>query len=196
MTAQEPANKEVKFARSPFLEQLKQVHQYQGRSNDCGPFCAAEAIHLARQKKIAGTEMGRRMGGTVWRGIFPRIRRIRNWATFPWGVRDVIKEENIQAQWKLFQKPEALQALLQEKVLLIVIVGRFFPSWAHYKILAAHDPQRGYGFIDSAYKTGDLHWESADQFEKYWKNYGSQVICVHPDTRVTPTAPSGRRKRR
>ncbi len=181
MTDKKPVQISPDAIRSPYLDQLRNGHQYQGRSNDCGPYCTAAVIHTVKRKKVSGVELGQRMAGVKWKGILPKIYRIRNWATFPWGIRNMLKDEHIPARWSVFQKVETLQSLLSQNVMLIVIVGRFFPSWAHYKILTAYDPNRGYGFIDSAYKTSEVHWDKAELFEKYWKNYGSQIISIYPD---------------
>jgi hypothetical protein len=166
---------------SSFADSLLEQHQYQGNTNDCGPYCAAEVISLLNHSSRAGSEVSKAMEALWRQGEFlPVFRKFRNWATMPWGIRDALREEGIPAYWKVRQKPDDLLRMLKENSIPIVLVGTFRPMWSHYKILAAFNPSRGYGFVDSAYKKKALRWDSAAYFEKRWKNYGSQVIQVLP----------------
>ena len=170
---------------SPYLEQFYSHHQFQGLSNNCGPFCAAAAMNILKQKQIMGADLGRTMERIEWKNKLPVIRRIRNWATFPWGIQDILQEEKIPARWMLFQNTKKLLQMLPQENILIVLIGNYFPAWAHYKILGAFDPKCGFGFIDSAFRDGELHWDTAMYFKKYWGHYGNQVICVFPSETST-----------
>ena len=164
---------------SPYLDVLQSHHQFQGSSNDCGPFCTATAVNVFHQKQIKGTDLGLAMNRVKWK-VVPTVRRIPNWATLPWGVVDILKEEKLKAHWLVFQKCEKLLDLLARQNILIVIIGNYRPMWSHYKILAAFDSTQGYGFVDSAFRSSDLQWNTTDYFEKHWRKYGSQVIQIYP----------------
>ena len=76
--------------------------QYQGDSNDCGPYTIATVINALLKLQIDPSDLALEMARPVWRGIFLVIRRIPNWATFPWGMVDIFRVYGLKASWKLF----------------------------------------------------------------------------------------------
>src|SRR5512133_3005754 len=87
---------------SAFTDQILAVHAWQGTSNDCGPFCTAMLIRAAQHADIDPSVLARHMDHVAWRGRMPVVRRIPGWATFPWGVADVLRRYGIPATWKPF----------------------------------------------------------------------------------------------
>jgi hypothetical protein len=163
---------------SPYLELLQSAHQFQGSSNDCGPYCTAILLNAFRQQEISGAELASRMNKMVWRGIFPKIRRIPSWATFPWGIVDILKEFDLSAQWRVLSSISNLYQSIPNPLITIVVVGELRPLWAHYKILAAHDGLKGWGFINPAYPVGEIQWDRHSDFFNLWRSYEHLIIQV------------------
>ena len=64
--------------QSPFTPQLLDNLQYQGSSNDCGPYTTATVINAIRKQNLVGDDLAKQMNKPRWRGIFPIFRRIPN----------------------------------------------------------------------------------------------------------------------
>ena len=167
---------------SPYVNELQKNHQYQGSSNDCGPYCAAMTLGAVKEKSINGGQLAQEMNKLSWHGILPVMRRIPNWATLPSGVRGLLRDEGLPARWKIFQDVYSLYDSLQEDCITIVIVGELRPLWAHYKILAAYDGGRGWGFVNSAYSDANLQWDTHALFFRQWSNFGRQVVRISVDS--------------
>ncbi|MCJ7624953.1 MAG: hypothetical protein MUO76_15740 [Anaerolineaceae bacterium] len=119
-----------------------------------------------------------------WKGILPIIRKAPNWATFPWAIMDVFKPINIRSDWKILCRPIELKKRLSEDKILIVIIGQIKPLktiWAHYKILVAHDEEKGWGFVDPAQHEPLISWEDNLSFTQKWNNLGRILISVYPN---------------
>jgi hypothetical protein len=167
---------------SPYLDDLQKRHQFQANSNDCGPFCAAIILNIFKDLDISGPDLARRMNRIRWKGVFPLLRRVPNWATLPWGIGDVMLEEELPASWRMMRTIYDLFEGLDRNQISIVLVGGYRPLWAHYKILAAHDAVKGWGFINPASPSSDLQWDSHAQFLSLWNKYGRQLIRVSAGT--------------
>jgi hypothetical protein len=163
---------------SPYLNLLQSEHQFQGNSNDCGPFCAAILLNAFKQLDVSGAELAKQMNRLVWNGVFPKIRRIPGWATFPWGIVDVLKEAEFESHWQMFKSISDIYPLITKPVITVVVIGEFHPLWSHYKILAAHESLKGWGFVNPAFPSGDLQWDTHSYFYTHWRNYGCQIIQV------------------
>lgn len=163
-----------------YKDDLLSAHQFQGKSNDCGPFSAAIVLNAVKKTSLRGEQLGQQMNNIQWHGLIPKISRIENWATFPWGLVNTFNTFNLIAKWKFFQKPETLLRALESGEILIVIIGEWHPMWAHYLTLIEIDEMRGYGFIDSSHPSSETIWKPTNQFLKMWKNYGSIIITVSP----------------
>ena len=160
---------------------LLSAHQFQGISNDCGPYCAAIVLTVLGDKTEADT-LAQQMNKPKWNNGFPVIRRIPNWATFPWGLVDIFKSRGFEANWKLFVSKVELMRLLGDGEYLIVFIGNLIPLWAHSLILISFDDNKGVGFVDPALELKEIHWISERNFINHWSVLGRTVLTIkHPD---------------
>lgn len=167
--------------QSPYIAALQSAHMYQGKTNDCGPFSFAIVVNTLTDADISGEMLSEQLEKLRWKGILPIIRKIPNWATFPWAVMDVFQPRNIRSSWKILCRPPELKKGLIEDKIQIVIIGRIIPSWAHYKILVAHDEDNGWGFVDPAQSEPSVFWEDDLSFTRKWNNLGRILISVSPN---------------
>jgi len=168
---------------------LYEYHQFQGESQDCGPTSLAIAANalLGEEryiKKRVSNEMNA-PGFTV--SPFPHfvVRRVKNWATFPWGIVNYARSEGFRTRWAPFGTQRKLQRNLENDRITLVFVGqplRFnegkWDGWAHIKVLYGYTPGKGYVFVDPGHSAGGgsdswasmgLFWQSEDDFLRYWR---------------------------
>jgi len=176
-------NKIVK--NSPFSQALIGAHQSQGNTNHCGPMCASMILNALSLSPRSGFDLAEDMNRVIWKaGFLPLIRRVPNWATFPWGVASVLEENGIKSRWKMFHHFDDLVDNIERQLLTIVIIGSWRPTvWAHYMIVAAYEPERGVGFVNSAHPRAELFWMPEDKFKHQWRAFGNQCILSFPDRR-------------
>jgi len=165
---------------TPYLKSLLQAHHCQGKTNDCGPFSVAIVLRALNLTGLEGSKLGKQMNAIRWWGILPTLQRIPNWATFPWGVTNVIHNFGLSVTWNAFQTDSALIRTLRQGSIPITIIGEWKPLWAHYMILVAQDEKLGWGFVDPAHHRAEIIWKQNSVFERQWKNYGSILITVNP----------------
>ena len=165
---------------SPHLPALLAAHQWQGSSNHCGPFAAAIVLGALTPHRVAGQALARELNRPRWVGPLPFVRRIPNWATFPWGVVDALRQFGLRAHWRWGASPHQLREGLQRGWLLLPIFGQWRPLWAHIAVLAAFHPQRGWGFVDSSFPHARLLWREAGTFARQWRNLGRLLVWVEP----------------
>ena len=165
--------------KSIYADRILEKHQFQGTSKDCGPYCIAMINNALNGTDLTGEGLGFELNGWVWRGIVPVMRRIKNWATMPWGMVDKFRELGYRSQWKLFQNTVYLKGALEENKLIIPIIGEWhWPLsgvWAHYLVLVQHDPEKGWGFVNPAHKKKEFDWMSNDDFMEKWR-WGNHMI--------------------
>lgn len=166
--------------KTPYLTQLQASHQYQGKTNNCGPYCAAITAKALGVQNAEGLKFTNSLNAFRWKGILPIFQRIPHSATMPWGTTHLLQLLNLKTRWKPFASEYELMTNLQNDVVQIVIVGEWRPIWAHYMILAAYDAVKGFGFIDPAYKDSTIHWYKPSEFAKLWRQYGRNLIRVFP----------------
>ena len=168
---------------------LPDWHQWQGRTNDCGPFSAAIVTNaLLDAHAVDGALMAESMTGRA----IPE--RIPNWATFPWGVVRALRRMAVRARWRVGASPSRLVRNLDEGRTTIVIVGeplRFagwrYQGWAHYKVLYAWDPVRGWAFVDPAARQSTVYtYQDAETFRRQWTSMGRQLVEILGHTRLHP----------
>jgi hypothetical protein len=159
---------------SPVLAAL----QYQGQSNDCGPFTTATVINALRGLNLRGEQLALHMNRPVFRGIIPLVRRIPNWATFPWGMVDVFREYGLKASWRLLASPQFLQESFDKGYLVMPVIGQWKPLWAHVMTLLSWDPDMGWGFANTQRDDHEIDWFSNESFLPRWKAMGRLVIVV------------------
>jgi hypothetical protein len=157
-------------------------HQSQRRSNDCGPFSATMVINALTGYHLDPVDLAREMDKPRRRAILGLLSLVRRWprsATFPWGMVDVLNGHGLDACWRVLALEHELRAGLRRGQLQIPIVGQWRPKpWAHYMVLLASDPERGWGFADPASDKGELAWRDAAKFASQWRNFGRVVIQV------------------
>lgn len=147
---------------------LFQWHQYQGdATNDCAAFCIAMVGNaFLNNPQFDGHTVAREMEKPVWvRSPVPHIaiRKLRNWATLPWGISGYLQAKHIPARLRWRGSTEDLLRNIQENRFTIVILGEpfrleglRFRGWAHAKVLYGFEPigpqpERGFYFVDPGY---------------------------------------------
>jgi hypothetical protein len=158
---------------------IVQFHQPQGQTNDCAPFTVAIVINALTGENLSGARLAQEMNRVRLspRGLpFPVIRRIPNWATFPWGIADELGRHGLRARWRLGASENDLLTALRENRVALPIVGSLAPLWAHVKILVAHEAARGWGFVDPAQPRAEVIWDSPQRFALLWGNWGHLLI--------------------
>ena len=165
--------------KSPHIEKLEENHQFQGKTNNCGAFSAAIILSTITPKNIDGSQLADDLNKIRWNGVLPVIRRIPNWATFPWGVLDVFKTSGIRTKISLFTKKEKLVQVINSGNIAITVNGGYKPLWAHYKIPVLYSGDQ-FGFVDPAYSKKQISMQNSDGFYTEWSRYGRIMIEVFP----------------
>ncbi len=162
--------------QSAFSEKIQAAHCYQGKTNDCGPYSAAMVVNGLLSSQIDPIALARALDHPRWKGIIPVIRRIPQWATFPWGLSDALRQYGFPARWHPFGKPEDLIQLLIQRQIVLIIVGSWKPLWGHVMVLLAYDPERGWGFADPGSTENSLHWIGVAEFIRSWNAFGRLYV--------------------
>ncbi len=164
---------------SPHTEALLKAHRPQGSSNDCGPFTTAMVVEAVCKVPVEAPGLAKRMNRPRRRGLLPVIRRVPNWATFPWGVADVLREYGLAARWQLRARQEDLLPRLAAGDILLPVVGEWRPKpWAHISALVSWDAERGWGFADPAMSSPIIRWRSEEEFSRLWNAYFRLLVYV------------------
>jgi hypothetical protein len=165
--------------KSPYADQILINLQYQGTSNDCAPFTTSTVVNTFCQENLVADELAKKMNKPRMRGIKPVIRRIPNWATFPWGIVDVLKDYGLEATWHFRAKPDQLISGLESGQILLPIIGEWRPRpWAHVMTLIAWDSSQGWGLADTQWGKQEIRWIPDVEFQRKWKNYGNLVVKI------------------
>jgi hypothetical protein len=162
---------------SPFTEKLRLNHQFQAQSNNCGPFCAAMSINTIKGTHVDGNDLALGMNHPSFSFIFPVIRRIPDYATFPWGIVNVLGQNSIKSNWRFFFTFSDLSILLPENYLLILLTATYKPLNGHYRILVSLEDDQ-IGFIDPAYPNSAIHYQPRPSFLLEWQNAFNPIIIV------------------
>ena len=164
---------------SPHQEKILNALQYQGQRNDCGPFTTATVINALRGLNLDAIQLSDEMDKPVWRGIVYVVRRIPDWATFPWGMVDVFRSYGLSARWRPFATTQYLKDTLPQGITLMPIIGEWRPSaWAHVMTLVAWDEALGWGFANTQYNHHHIDWHPNEQFLHQWKAMGHLLVEV------------------
>jgi hypothetical protein len=166
-------------ALSPHAAAILAAHQFQGRSNDCGPFTAAMLVNGLRGQALNARQLARALDRPRWHGLRPVVRRVPGWATFPWGVVDALRTYGLSARWRPLARMADLPAVLARGDVPVVILGSWaVPPWAHFLTVLAYHPRYGCGVVDPALPAGELVWRSRAVFERQWRAMGRILITV------------------
>ena len=163
---------------SPHLTELLQALQYQGRFNDCAPFTIATVTNALQKTDLKGRELGLKMNKARWHGPIPIIRRVPNWATFPWGMADVFREHQLKARWRFLVSTKYLKNNLEKGHILMPIIASWRPMWAHVMTLIAWDELRGWGFANTQSAQQQIYWMHNSHFQKRWANLGHLLVEI------------------
>ncbi len=163
---------------SPRIDKILNALQCQGERNDCGPFSAATVINSLKETQINALDLAQEMNRPTWRGPLFIVRRVPNWATFPWGIVDVFRQHGLSASWRALATEEQLKTGLGRGDVLLPIVGEWKPLWAHVMTLVAWDAEKGWGFANTQYPHHQVDWWSAVTISKQWRNMGRLLIEV------------------
>jgi len=166
----------MKFT-SPYTQALIIDHQYQAQSNNCGPFCAAMTINTIKGTHIDGNDLASSMNRPRLNIVFPVIRRIPDYATFPWGIVDALGEYSVKSTWKFFQTFSDLSSLLPQLNLLIILTATNNPLNGHYRILVSMEDDQ-IGFIDPGYPAKDIQYQPRPAFLLEWQKAFNPIIIV------------------
>jgi hypothetical protein len=169
------------------FDEVQMSHMYQGNSNNCGPCSAAIVLNALINLLVTGNDLSTELNSISWRGIIPVVRRIPNWATFPWGLVDLFNNYGIRSRWKIFSKQTDLLSAVVGGKTPIVIIGVWRQRWSHYKILAAYDEKLGFGFIDPGSRSSNISWQREDEFLSQWRFLFNSIIEVDNKWEFTPS---------
>ncbi|MCX8063441.1 MAG: C39 family peptidase [Anaerolineales bacterium] len=165
---------------SPFAEHILQHLLYQGNRNDCAPFTAATLIHAFTDQRINPNELAQQMNHPIWRSGIPVIRRIPNWATFPWGIVDILRQYGLSARWQLFIPVQELTHHLASQILYLPIILSWRPLWAHVMTLIAYHSRYGFGFANTQSTRKEIDWLAKDRFLRLWNSAFHCTVIVAP----------------
>ena len=168
---------------TPFHE----YHSYQGDTNDCGAhsICIAANALLGDKRFDPGIVAEELNHPSIRRGPIPHIivRRIPNWATFPWGITDYLNSHGFAAEWHPRGDEDRLLRNLRANVATMVTIGepfRFegirYVGWGHVKILFGYDALYGYAFVDPGcrkdpsdrWERMGIFWQDEVSFVREW----------------------------
>lgn len=166
--------------RSPHADALFSAHQYQGSTNDCGPFVTAMIVNSLTGAKLDGARLARQMDRPSWNRIVPRVRRIPRWATFPWGLTEILIRHGLRARWRVLAREQDLLAALTAGRVAVPIIGGWRPPWAHYSALVLHDPRKGWAFADPQTRVGAVVWRTHEVFAHQWSMMGRILVEAEP----------------
>lgn len=177
---------------------LEKYHQSQGQSNDCGPTAAAIAANAFWDvERYSGEIVARKMNKPAfrwWPFPHPVVRRIPDWATFPWGIVHYLRSQKVPSWWYPFASLSRLRRNLESGRITIVLIGEVlrwdqgqYIGWSHYKLPYGYSSARGYLFVDPAVNRKDsmekeilqgVSWQPEEQFLQQWRNLLQVMIEV------------------
>lgn len=165
---------------------LDNYHVWQRDTNDCGPHVVAMAINFwrgndERDATAIAQEMNRPRVGVDFPPLV--VRRIPNWATFPWGMVDMLRLHGIPARWRFLASEDHLFRALDQNRLVMPIYGEPFRridgrwrGWSHVVHLIGWDAERQqYLFVDSSQRVAPTTMPR-DDFLRKWRNMGRLLV--------------------
>ncbi|HQZ71552.1 MAG TPA: hypothetical protein PK826_09550 [Anaerolineae bacterium] len=157
-------------------------HCFQGDSNDCGPFTVAMLVHGLTGGSVDPAGLARQLDRPRWRGLWgflPLLRRIPGFSTFPWGLVDALGLYGMRARWQRGCTEAELRGWLAAGLGIVVLYGAWTPKpWAHYVVLLAEDPERGWGVADPGRSSKDMRWIDRESFARRWRAMGRVAVVA------------------
>jgi hypothetical protein len=165
---------------------IASTHLFQGDTDDCGPHVVTMAVNFWHgEDRLNAPDVARTMNQPRVGVGFPPlvIRRIPNWATFPWGMADMLRLHGIPARWRLLASEDHLHRALRENRLLMPIYGEPFRridgrwrGWSHVVLLVGWDAtNEEYLLVDSTRHTAPTTMPRAE-FMRKWRNMGRLLV--------------------
>ena len=162
--------------------EICRYHQFQGHSNDCGPYSIAMAVNLYYRTPhfVAGDVVSH------WMNRRPLLARIPHWATLPWGIVFTLRSRfGIPARLSIWSSESDLRYNLSLNRLTLVITGwrNGLALGGHVFLLYAYDVNYfgpgngGYAFLDPA-SPNCLTWITAVQFRSLWRFFGRMAVTL------------------
>ena len=165
--------------QSPFLKNLSQNHQFQGQTNNCGPFCTAMVINTIHDSQLTGQQVAEKLNDPRQKPWYQPLRRIPDSATFPWGITAYLADHGINAQWRMFVPIIQLADYLNQGKLIIILTASIPHFSAHYRILVSIETQM-LGFVDPAWSDGEIQYQPKEKFLTGWANSLHSIILIDP----------------
>lgn len=162
---------------SPYLNNLSRNHQFQGHTNDCGPYCTAMAINTLKGTRLEGQTVAENLNDWRCKAWHQPLRRIPHSATFPWGITAFLTDYGLKTRWQIFTPFASLARLLDEGNLVITLTASLRHLLAHYRILGSihHESM---GFIDPAWPDGEIQYQSREKFLAGWVQTAHTMIAI------------------
>jgi hypothetical protein len=165
---------------------LAHYHINQGSTEDCGPHVVTMVVNFWHGREVlTAPTTARAMNRLKWQAGWPPlvVRRIPNWATFPWGMVDMLREHDVPARWRLFASADHIFQALSENRIVMPIFGQPFRrrgwkfiGWSHVAILCGWDAEASvFQFVDSA-KSHAPSTRPHDEFLRLWRYMGRILI--------------------
>lgn len=174
----EPGPGAAALLLSPHAAGVVRHHEYQGATNDCGPYCAAMIINALSPYDVVATQLARDLDRPAWRGLFPVVRRVPGAATFPWGLVDALTAIGLRAGWRMAATPDRLRLALAANRLPMVVLGGWRPFWGHWVVVLGWDAARGWALGDPGSPDSALRWYPEAKFARQWRALGRTVVEV------------------
>lgn len=153
--------------RSPLAEALEAGHVFQRDTNDCGPCALVTAV-----RGLLGMPLAPDDARGILRG------RLSNGATPPWVLVQGLRSLGVSVRFGALRSGAYLRRRLYDTVVLIVLVGRWRPLWAHWKIVTVWDSCRSlWGFVDPG-TVEPLAWQADRAFISEWRTFGRLLVEV------------------
>ena len=162
---------------------LKRYHVDQGDTDDCGPHVVAMAVNFWHGDSIlAADDVAREMNRPrLRRSLLPLIvRRIPNWATFPWGIVDMLGRHGVPARWRTGAGEADLGRALREDRLALPVFGEPLRRGAGADRLGPYRDRVRLGPADTTgssivAKHGAVG-RPADEFLALWRNLRGLLV--------------------
>lgn len=145
---------------------ISDYHEYQGDTNDCGPYSATIAANaLAGYRRYNPAEVAEEM-----RFRFPQG------ATPPWAIVWWLRQQGLDTYTRVWSDYGHMWTALGRNQIPIVMVGAWWPFWLHWKVISKATDRRVFS-VDPGITAAEVSEEYSD-FTEVWKPFGCVMIEV------------------